>query len=186
MLLKKVNCNFNFHLLVKKRKPKCVLKKDIYSQAKKYDFIKITQENQYLLKRLNDRNSFYDTNTWEKDYDKSRKYKKNLCVFPSIDFRKTNSNDFKLGNYTNGNKSIYERINLFNIDDLQSKEENEKTNQDLKYEDNSIKNEKKVSSNSPIMNGKVDSNKKKILYNKKLFLSELSHCSVTFLIYKKK
>jgi len=171
---------------VKKRKPKCVLKKDIFSQSKKYDYIKITQENQYLLKRLNDRNSFYDTNTWEKDYDKSRKYKKILCVFPSIDFRKTNSNDFKLGNYSNRNKSLYNRIKLLNIDDSQSKEKNTKTNKVLINENNSIRNEKKVSSNSQIMNGKLESNKKKILYNKNLFLSELSDCSVTFLIYNKK
>jgi hypothetical protein len=162
------------------------LKKDIFSQAKKYDYFKISQENQYLLKRLNDRNSFYDIKMWEKDYDKSQKYKKNICVFPSIDFRKTSTNEFKLRNYSNCNKSLYQRIKLLNIDNFDDKGEKIKTSSNENNLFNSVEKNYRNSSNSKIMDAKFDSNNKMILYNKKMFLSELSHCSVTFSIQNKK
>lgn len=65
------------------------LKVNKNSATNKWEILKIAQDNQSLLKRLNDRQSFYDTKSWEKDYEKSQIYKKNICIFPSINFRKT-------------------------------------------------------------------------------------------------
>lgn len=165
---------------MKRKKPKYKLKKDTYSQTKKYDYFKITQENQYLLKRLYDKNSFYDVKSWEKDYDKSQKYKKNLCVFPSIDFRKTKTNNFELGNHSNTNKTLCDKIKLLKFDNLEDRhKEVIRPGADLKTFNT-------VDHNSQDLNENHYNNIKKILYNRKMLLNELSHCSVTFFIQNKK
>ena len=38
-----------------------------------------------MLKRINERSSFYNVAKWERDYEKSQYYKRNHCVYPSID-----------------------------------------------------------------------------------------------------
>ena len=56
---------------------------------KKHEIIKVAQENLYMLKRLNERTSFYNVDKWNKDYEISQYYKKNLCLYSPIDFNKT-------------------------------------------------------------------------------------------------
>ena len=159
-----------------KLKPKFVLKKDIYSQAKKYDYFKISQENQYLMKRLNDRNSFYDTKTWERDYDKSQNYKKNICAFPPIDFKKTKLDDPNLKNYPKRNKSLSERIKSLSLNFIKDQAfQNFKENNFLI--DNTDR-DKGITKDS--------SKTKKKLFQKNLILNELSNCLVTFSVEDKK
>ena len=43
---------------------------------KKHEIIKVAQENLYMLKRLNERTSFYNVDKWNKDYEASQYYKK--------------------------------------------------------------------------------------------------------------
>ena len=62
---------------------------------KKHEIIKVAQENLYMLKRLNERTSFYNVEKWNKDYEVSQYYKKNLCLYSPIDFNKTQ----KFGSY---------------------------------------------------------------------------------------
>jgi hypothetical protein len=56
---------------------------------KKYEIIRVAQENQHMLKRIQERSSFYNVDKWERDYQKNQYYKKNHCVFPCIDFYRT-------------------------------------------------------------------------------------------------
>ena len=159
-----------------KQKPKFVLKKDIYSQAKKYDYFKISQENQYLLKRLNDKDSFYDTRTWEKDYDKSQSYKKNICAFPPIDFKKTKLNELNLKNYPKRNKSLSQRIKSLNMNFIKDEALHN-------FKENNL-----LVDNLDIYKGiPRDASKTKIiLFQKKLILNELSNCMVTFSVDDKR
>jgi hypothetical protein len=63
----------------------------LHSQDRKMELYKIAQENQFLLKRINEKTSFYNTKKSLDDYKKSMNYKKNICVFPVIDFNNTNN-----------------------------------------------------------------------------------------------
>ena len=56
-----------------------------------------------MLKRINERGSFYNVSKWEKDYEKNQYYKRNHCVYPSIDFYKTQKAFYK---YKNESKSM--------------------------------------------------------------------------------
>jgi hypothetical protein len=56
---------------------------------KKREIIKVAQENLFMLKRLNERTSFYNVDKWNKDYETSQIYKKNHCMYTPIDFNKT-------------------------------------------------------------------------------------------------
>lgn len=62
------------------------LKQNLFSQSRKWELFKTAQDNQIFLKRLNEKQSFYNTKKWEKDYEKSQNYKKNICVYPSLTF----------------------------------------------------------------------------------------------------
>ena len=62
--------------------------------------MKIAQENQGILKRLYEKKSQYSFKKLEKDYILSQYYKKNICLFPSIDFGKRDNDSFyKISNY---------------------------------------------------------------------------------------
>ena len=74
---------------MKRRTPIFAFKKNLMTSNKKYEIIRVAQENQHMLKRIQERGSFYNVSKWEKDYEKSQYYKRNHCIFPSIDFYKT-------------------------------------------------------------------------------------------------
>ena len=52
--------------------------------------MRVAQENLYMLKRLNEKTSFYNVDKLNKDYEMSQYYKKNHCIYSPIDFIKAN------------------------------------------------------------------------------------------------
>ena len=50
---------------------------------------KIKQGNIVFKKKLRRQSSCFNLNKWKDDYKRAQNYKKNICSFPSIDFRKT-------------------------------------------------------------------------------------------------
>ena len=71
------------------RKPAFEIKRNFMNATKKYEIIKMAQENQLMLKRINERGSYYSKDKWQKDYEQSQAYKRNHCIYPSIDFYST-------------------------------------------------------------------------------------------------
>jgi hypothetical protein len=125
-----------------------------------------------MLKRLNDRQSFYDHRGWEKDHEKSQKYKKNICVFPSINFNTNKNENENFGratftSYKSKSSSLYNKLKMTNF----NFKSGSNTGEDF-YQVSNIK--------SPNNTGD-----KKILFNKKVFLGDLSHCVVTFSVQNK-
>ena len=45
--------------------------------------------NQYYRNKLNRQSSFYSLGQWNKEFEQSQQFKKNICEFPCIDFHKT-------------------------------------------------------------------------------------------------
>ena len=74
---------------LKKLKPIFQYKQNTMGGYKKHEIIRVAQENLYMLKRLNERTSFYNVEKWNKDYEASQQYKKNHCLYSPIDFNKT-------------------------------------------------------------------------------------------------
>ena len=54
--------------------------------------MKIKEGNIFFKKKLRRQTSFFSFDKWDNEYKKAQKYKKNICCFPSIDFRKTFQN----------------------------------------------------------------------------------------------
>ena len=52
------------------------------------------EENIIYKNKLKRQTSYFNINKWNNDYKKAQNYKKNICSFPSIDFRKTFQNYF--------------------------------------------------------------------------------------------
>ena len=52
---------------------------------------KLKEENIKFQNRIRRQNSYFDLDKWKNDYKQAQYYKKNICCFPSIDFRKTYS-----------------------------------------------------------------------------------------------
>lgn len=46
--------------------------------------MKITLENQLLLKRLQERQSYYNIGSWEEDFKKREKILHKMCEYPYI------------------------------------------------------------------------------------------------------
>ncbi|KRX07287.1 hypothetical protein PPERSA_06902 [Pseudocohnilembus persalinus] len=57
----------------------------INETKRKNDLIKITIENQNILKRIKDKKSVYDARTLAKEYQKHKQIKKNLCEYPVLE-----------------------------------------------------------------------------------------------------
>ena len=59
--------------------------------------------NNYFYKKLNKQTSCYNLEKLNKEFEQSQYFKKNICEFPYIDFRKTKQNymETKLSNYDN-------------------------------------------------------------------------------------
>ena len=85
---------------LKKLKPIFQYRQNTMGGNKKHEIIRVAQENLYMLKRLNERTSFYNVEKWNKDYEISQYYKRNHCLFAPIDFNKTQ----RLGGYSNNFK----------------------------------------------------------------------------------
>ena len=64
------------------------------------NLVKNGNKNKGILKRIYKKSSDYSFKKMEKDYLINQYYKKNLCIFPSIDFNKKKDISLrKLGNY---------------------------------------------------------------------------------------
>ena len=74
---------------LKKIKPIFQYKAHTMGGNKKHEIIRVAQENLFMLKRLNERTSFYNVEKWNKDYEISQVYKRNHCLYAPIDFNKT-------------------------------------------------------------------------------------------------
>lgn len=87
------------------------------SQSNKYFVNRVEQDNQQMLKRLIDLPSNYDKKIWYKDYEKSQGYKKNICIFPSINFL-NEENERNLHSSQNKRSNLDSKNNNNNINNL--------------------------------------------------------------------
>lgn len=128
-----------------------------------------------MLKRLNERSSFYDVNKWERDYQMNQYYKRNHCMFPSIDFKKSNSGIFNLtvksmpGELSTGGLSIDKKkynnsCTNFNQLDNYQEENNEKSNYIQINEDTQ------------------DKDYPKLLFKTQVYLGTLGSCIIEFAV----
>lgn len=127
------------------------------SGTKKFEIIRVAQENQHLYKRLTERGSFYHVDQWEKDYQKNQYYKSNHCIYPVINFCHTDSNypryKSNTGRYSKYNKTVsHYHINCRNTTS------NERINTQ-------------------------DENMPKILYNKTDYILHLELCYIEFSVH---
>jgi hypothetical protein len=141
-------------------------------QNRKWDLFKITQENQHLLKRLNERRSLYNARSWEKDYEQSQNYKKNICMFPSINFYNPRENDRYIANNLSSTKtSLYNKLKNAN---LKISTQDNFFNTHTTFKDGEFNNVTNFNQG------------KKNLYTKNVFLGDLSHSTVSFSVEEKK
>lgn len=99
---------------LKQMKPIFQYTKQAMAGNKKHEIIRVAQENLYMLKRLNERTSFYNVEKWNKDYEASQYYKKNHCLYSPIDFNKTQRyGGFNTGALSVGNKTATTRKKFF-------------------------------------------------------------------------
>jgi len=57
-------------------------KRSLNREVRKKNLLKITIENQAILKRLQDRQSNYDVNKWESEFKGREKILRKMCEFP--------------------------------------------------------------------------------------------------------
>ena len=92
---------------------------------KKFEMIKIAQENQKFSKRLIEGKSFYSAKKLENDYAKNMYYKQKICLFPSISFNQSklcSSRSCKEFNYSMKNP-YFDKITFNNTNDTTSSNE---------------------------------------------------------------
>lgn len=58
------------------------IKKSLNREARKRELLKITMENQQILKRLQEKKPNYDVNRWCKEDDSRRQILHQICEFP--------------------------------------------------------------------------------------------------------
>ena len=74
--------------------------------------LEINADNIYFFRKLHRQSSCYSLNQWNRDFERSQSFKKNICEFPCIDFRKLKAEDEKLAKDYN-NSVIKDSNNLF-------------------------------------------------------------------------
>ena len=76
-------------------KPSFKFKKRIRNKGLTLEQSPIIKEgNEFFKKKLKRQTSCFNLDEWRNEYKRAQKYKKNICCFPSIDFRKTFQNYF--------------------------------------------------------------------------------------------
>ena len=63
--------------------------KSSYSSFTREQQYQIDNANKFLFNRIKNKNSVFKVWEWEKDYQQSRIFLKNICEYPSIDFHKS-------------------------------------------------------------------------------------------------
>ena len=154
-------------------KPNLNIRNNFISSTKKYEIIRMAQENQHMLKRINERGSFYNVSKWEKDYERSQYYKRNHCIYPSIDFYKTQrlftqASKPQKTSYSVGKK--YRTFGDFNAEDFDGVK--------------NLQSEQKRKENEEIKKNKGDDDKKapKKLYETQSYIGDLGNCNVEFYV----
>ena len=113
---------FNYiHNLPYKEKVK-VLKSLFEDKSKKISYRGFTKEqkyeiqktNKYFFHRLEKTTSCLNSQKWEKDFQKSRQFKKNICEFPNLNFRKTMQIELERQKSFNEKKYSNTAINFYN------------------------------------------------------------------------
>ena len=56
------------------------------NESDKWKILKITKENQAMLKRLDNTNSVYSFKKFHNDFEKTKTYRRNICEFPCIEY----------------------------------------------------------------------------------------------------
>lgn len=173
--------------------------------TKKNEIIRMTQENQLLLKRLQERGSYYNVAEWVKEYERSQYYKRNHCIFPSIDFYKAPRND-DMNSSNNNNTNSTRRNNGLNQQRslLNSKKYSKSTRSIIKREpyaqttlDDIINNiditgysvrmtSQKTNPDDKEKDTNKDSVKETCLYTTKCFIGELGECIIDFIVQKQR
>ena len=85
---------------------------------KKNEIIRVAQENLRMLKRLNEKTSFYNFEKMKQDYEISQYYKKNHCLHPPIDFNKTQKS---ISNFGSTRKKFFSKNHYSSMNNLDSK-----------------------------------------------------------------
>jgi hypothetical protein len=167
-----------------------VLKTDIRSNGRKWEMFKIAQENTYLLKRINERTSFYNTKQSLRSYDKTKAYKNNICVFPNIDFHKTIDNSTGVNSLRYGNLNFNETgIRYVKTPDHRVCDLYVYGNGDSSFRGDEFN---KTGGFSQTMGTNIeehilsDNDQKKVFFNKKVFFADLYHCMVKFYVEDRK
>ena len=207
MLLKKI-INLDKESLkreqqIKKPIPKV---KKYMGETKKHEIIRVTQENQLLLKRLQERKSHYNLLAWVKDYEKSQYYKRNRCIFPSIDFYSKGQKPDEYSshnssfNFSNNNSTVSSLMNSQQRSLLSSKIHSNSTRTLKKkrnklwnclFDDNvnasdisgySMKVSPQKTKYEELEKNECDNLKENVLYTTKIYLSDLGECELTFIV----
>lgn len=65
--------------------PSVMARKSLNREARKRELVKITRENQMILRRLQEKKPNYNIATWQKEEDSRKKILANICEYPLID-----------------------------------------------------------------------------------------------------
>ena len=86
--------------------------KDRYGGLTREQRLEINADNKYFFRKIKKQSSCYSFSQWNRDFEQSQSFKKNICEFPSIDFRKSKAEDEKLAKDYD-NSVIKDSNNLF-------------------------------------------------------------------------
>jgi len=64
--------------------PIVLSRRSLNSEVRRKELMKITIENQTMLKRLQDKTSNYSVMRWEEDYKQTEKLMKSMCEYPFV------------------------------------------------------------------------------------------------------
>ena len=83
--------------------------------------LEINAGNKYFFRKLNRQSSCYSFNQYNRDFEQSQSFKKNICEFPCIDFRKSKAKDEKLSkDYDNSiikdSNNLFKKTKFKNVD----------------------------------------------------------------------
>jgi len=196
--------NSNIREKIMKKSSSFEIKKNYISAKKKFEIIKVAQENQHMLKRLKEKCSIYNVAKWEQDYIKSQYYKKNKCLFPSLNYTKLQTTKFnnilKNHNYyykpfENKSFSFEKKLNLSQRPLLNNKiiinnnKQNNNFNNSVNYSLNNNNNLQKYliktkTNLNEDNNNESNNNDLKVLYKTETILGNLEHCNIEFIIQK--
>ena len=120
-----------------------------YNSFTKEQKYQIDNTNKYFQNKLKQQKSVLNLGQWEKDFQKSRIFKKNICIYPEIDFHK--SLQKKIEEQKSENQKIYSNTTINCNNNLFNKT---KFKEVKLYEKKEKKNDKKVD-NEHFVNGET-------------------------------